>query len=56
MIHISLPPEIEGPLAEHARRQGTTPEMLAIESLRKMFVPAPDNGVRAEGPNSLRVP
>lgn len=36
---ITLPPEIEGPLTEEARRQGTTAESLALESLRKTFVP-----------------
>lgn len=35
---ITLPPEIEGPLAEEARRQGTTAESLAVEALRKAFV------------------
>lgn len=36
---ITLPPEIEGPLAEEARRQGTTAESLAVEALRKAFSP-----------------
>lgn len=36
---ITLPPEIEGPLADEARRQGTTAETLAVEALRKAFVP-----------------
>jgi hypothetical protein len=31
---------IEEPLAEAARRQGTTPELLAMDSLRKIFIPA----------------
>jgi hypothetical protein len=34
---ISLPPEIEGPLSAQARRCGTTPESLALETLRKAF-------------------
>lgn len=34
---ISLPPEIEGPLSEHARQRGTTPESLALETLRTAF-------------------
>lgn len=34
---ITLPPELEGPLAEQARRQGTTPEQVAVESLRALF-------------------
>ena len=41
MTTITLPPEIEGPLAEEARKQGTTPELLAVDSLRKLFVPSP---------------
>jgi hypothetical protein len=38
---ITLPPEIEGPLAEQARLHGTTPEALAVESLRRLFNGAP---------------
>jgi hypothetical protein len=52
MTIITLPPELEAPLAEAARRQGTSPELLAIESLRKQFAPTPQpNGVEtaAEG-------
>lgn len=39
MTTITLTPEIEEPLAEEARRQGTTPELLALDSLRARFVP-----------------
>lgn len=39
---ITLPPEIEGPLAEQARQQGTTAESLAVETLRKAFQQLPD--------------
>ena len=44
MTTINLPPEIDGPLVDEARRRGTTPELLAIESLRRLFAcaPAPD--------------
>ena len=38
MTTITLPVEIEGPLAEEARRRGTTPERLALEALRLRFV------------------
>ncbi len=38
MITIILPPDIEKPIAKEAQRLGTTGEMLAIESLRKLFV------------------
>jgi hypothetical protein len=41
MTTITLPPEIEGPLAEEARKQGTTPELLAVGCLRKLFTPSP---------------
>ncbi len=47
MTTITLPPEFEGPLAEEARRQGTTPELLAIRCLRKLFVP----GLTGEQPS-----
>ena len=39
MTTITLPPDIEGPLAEQARQRGTTPERLALDSLRMLFVP-----------------
>jgi hypothetical protein len=39
MTTITLPTDIEQPLAEAARKNGTTPEQLAVESLRKLFVP-----------------
>ena len=41
MTTITLPPDIEAPLVEEARRQGTTPEQLAIDSLRKLFFSEP---------------
>ena len=44
MTTITLPPEIEMPLSEAARKQGTTTEQLALETLRKSFVPQ-RNGV-----------
>ncbi len=37
MITISLPPDIEGPLSAEAKRRGTTPELLALDGLRKLF-------------------
>ena len=36
---ITLPPDIEAPLAEEADRKGTTPERLAVDSLRMLFAP-----------------
>jgi hypothetical protein len=35
---ITLTPDIERALAEHARKLGTTPERLALDSLRERFV------------------
>jgi hypothetical protein len=52
MLTITLPPELEHALAEQARAQGTTPELLALDSLRKRFLPAPD-GAPATGEGSL---
>jgi len=46
MTTITLTPDIEKPLIEQARRQGTTPELLALDGLRRLFAvgqdPAPD--------------
>jgi hypothetical protein len=39
MTTITLPADIEGPLAEEARRCGTTPERLALDTLRPRFAP-----------------
>jgi hypothetical protein len=41
MTTITLPPDLEGRLAEEARKRGTTPELLALDSLRQLFAPAP---------------
>jgi hypothetical protein len=43
-MEITLPPEIERVLAEEASKRGTTPELLALDSLRERFlaVPAPE--------------
>ena len=49
MTTITLPPEVEGPLAEEARRKGTTPELLAVDCLRKLFTPSPTPTTSAEG-------
>lgn len=37
---IHFTPEIENALAQEARRQGTTAELLALECLRERFAPA----------------
>ena len=36
---ITVPPDIERPLSEKAHRIGTTPELLALDSLREQFAP-----------------
>lgn len=41
MTTIVLPPDVEGPLADAARKRGTTPELLAIDWLRERFAPLP---------------
>ncbi len=49
MTTITLPPEVEGPLAEEARKNGTTPELLAVDCLRKLFTSSPTTRTPAEG-------
>jgi len=39
MTTITLPAEIEAPLVQEARRRGTTPELLALDTLRERFTP-----------------
>lgn len=38
-LTLELPSEPEGVLREEARRQGTTPERLAVDGLRRLFAP-----------------
>jgi hypothetical protein len=50
MTTITLPPDLEGRLADAARQRGTTPELLAIDGLRQLFAPPPaDNGAEGHG-------
>ena len=51
MLTITIPPEIAVPLADAARRLGTTPELLAIEGVRRVLPPVPQ---AANGPGTLR--
>ena len=44
MTTIILPPDLEGLLAEEARRRGTTPELLALDGLRRLFASPADSG------------
>jgi hypothetical protein len=36
---IALPPDIENALAEQARKRGTTPERLVLDTLREQWIP-----------------
>ena len=39
MVTITLPPELEQPIIEQARRRGTTPELLTLDVLHREFLP-----------------
>jgi len=52
-VKITLTPDIEGALAEEARRQGTTPELLALATLRERFVSPRANEAAAEAHGTL---
>ncbi len=49
MTTITLPADLESRLADEARRRGTTPERLALDGLRRLFVPAPGDTPAGEG-------
>ncbi len=36
-LTLTLPPGVEGALAEEARRQGTTPEKVVLDDLRQLY-------------------
>lgn len=40
MITITLPPELEQAVTERAQQQGTTPELVTLDVLRKQLLPA----------------
>ena len=48
MTTITLPPDLEGRLAEEAARRGTTPELLALDGLRRLFAPRPEEAAPAD--------
>ena len=53
-MEITLGPELEGALTEVARRQGITPEELALKVLRERLLPfAPDAAPRRDLSRSL---
>jgi hypothetical protein len=49
MVTITLPPELERAVTEQARRQGTTPELLAVEKLRGALLPASPQSAEVAG-------
>lgn len=52
---ITLTADIEKGLVEQAGRLGTSPEALAIETLRSQFAPAADNRARQQLENLERL-
>jgi hypothetical protein len=48
MTTITLPPDLESRLAEEASRRGTSPELLALDGLRRLFAPRPDGAAPAD--------
>lgn len=42
MITITLTPDLEQIIAECAEKQGTTPELVALDTLRQHWLPAQD--------------
>ena len=55
-MEIHLTSDIEQALREQAERQGTTPEQLALESLRRQFVNATQNERSVEEPDLSEPP
>ena len=41
MTTITLTPDLEEALSEEAQRQGTSPETLALDGLRRLYLPIP---------------
>lgn len=52
-MEITLTPDIEQALREQAQQRGTTPEQLAIESLRQQFVRRSETDHPVEGQGTL---
>ena len=48
MITITLTPDLEKVVAERAKAQGTTPELIALDSLRKQFLTV-ESDIEAQG-------
>jgi hypothetical protein len=52
-MEITLPPDIERVLTEEANKRGTTPELLALDSLRQRFLVEPLPAAPADGEGTL---
>ena len=50
---ITLTPDIENALVEQAKEHGTTPEQLALESLRERFVTPVEEKAMSNGEETL---
>jgi hypothetical protein len=48
MTTITLPPDLESRLADEASRRGTTPELLALDGLRRLFASPTDADAPAD--------
>jgi hypothetical protein len=48
MTTVTLPPDLESRLLDEASRRGTTPELLAVDSLRRRFPSRPAETIPAE--------
>lgn len=49
MSTITIPPELEASLAAEAKRLGTSLELLAVESLRRMYAPKHSSAASTNG-------
>lgn len=50
---ITLTPDLEQAILEQARRQGTSPEQIALASLRKQFITTVRDERKVDAPGSL---
>jgi hypothetical protein len=48
MTIITLPPDLESRLGDEASRRGTTPELLVLDGLRRLFPPQLDGAAPTE--------
>ena len=52
-MDITLPPDIERALTDEASKRGTTPELLALDSLREQFLAERQASALTDGYNTL---